>query len=54
LDSWNVDVAVLGSDDGRFVSKKYVATAMREGGGVRVSVPLGAGWSVLRLTRQDA
>ena len=54
MDSWNVDVAVLGSDDGRFVSTKFVAAAMREGDGVRVSVPLGAGWSVLRLTRQDA
>jgi dextranase len=50
-DSWDVSVAVLGSDDGRFASGERVATTMREGDGVRVSVPLGAGWSVLRLTR---
>jgi dextranase len=50
-DSWNVNVAVLGRDEGRFTSEECVAMTMREGDGVRVSVPLGAGWSVLRLTR---
>ncbi len=51
-DSWNIDVAVLGRDQGRFAPHDYVATSMREGVGVRVSVPLDSGWSVLRLTRK--
>jgi dextranase len=51
-ESWNVDVAVLGRENGRFSPQKYVATSMREGGGVRVSVAFDAGWSVLRLTRK--
>lgn len=51
-ESWNVDVAVLARENGRFAPHEYVATSVREGGGVRVSVPLDAGWSVLRLTRK--
>jgi dextranase len=53
-DSWDIDVAVLGRDHGRFAPQNCVAASMREGDGIRVSVPLAAGWSVLRLTRKNA
>lgn len=49
-ESWLVEVAVLGLDQGRFETADYVAARMREGGGIRVSVSIDEGWSVLRLT----
>ncbi len=52
-ESWHVDVAVLGSREWAIRStSEYVATSCAKVGGVRVSVPLDAGWSVLRLTRK--
>jgi dextranase len=51
-ESWNIDVAVLGRDDGRFTSHEYVEISLREGSGVRVSVPVDHGWSLLRITRK--
>jgi dextranase len=51
-DTWNIDVAVMGRDHGRFASLATVATSMREGNGVRAAVPVDSGWSVLRLTRK--
>ncbi len=51
-DSWNIDVAVLGRENGRFAPLEASDALMREGGGVRVSVPVDRGWSVLRLTRK--
>jgi dextranase len=53
-ESWNVDVAVLGRNEGRFAAQDYAATTLREGGGIRVSVPVDRRWSVLRLTRKVA
>jgi dextranase len=53
-ESWNVNVAALGRGQGRFEMHDYVATSMREGGGIRVTVPIERGWSVLRLTRKVA
>jgi dextranase len=53
-ESWNVDVAVLGRGQGRFEAHDYVATSMREGGGIRVTVPFEQGWSVIRLSRKVA
>jgi dextranase len=49
-ESWSVDVSVLGRDEGRFAPSEYVEATMREGTGIRVSVPIDEGWSVLRLT----
>jgi dextranase len=51
-ESWNVDVAVLGREQGRFEALDYVVASMREGGGIRVTVPIEEGWSVLRLSRK--
>lgn len=51
---WRTDVAVLGRDGGRFSSLEPVPTPMREGAGLRWSVPLGRGWAVLRLTRNGS
>jgi dextranase len=51
-ESWSVAVAVLGRDQGRFDKREYVVASMREGGGIRVTVPVERGWSVLRLTRK--
>ncbi len=49
-ESWCVEAAILGRDDGRFVPVDVQGVTMREGRGIRVSVPLVGGWSVLRLT----
>ncbi len=49
-ESWLVEVAVLGRNRGRFETADYVAAGMREGVGIRVSVSIDEGWSVLRLT----
>ena len=51
-DLWNIEVAVLGREDGRYTSLEVGEVSMREGGGIRVSVPVERGWSVLRLTRK--
>ncbi|MGC2174172.1 MAG: glycoside hydrolase family 66 protein, partial [Acidimicrobiales bacterium] len=49
-ESWLVEIAVLGRNRGRFETADYVAAGMREGVGIRVSVSIDEGWSVLRLT----
>ncbi len=49
-DSWSVEAAILGRDEGRFAPVGCVETIMREGGGIRVTVSIDEGWSVLRLT----
>ncbi|MGA7834870.1 MAG: glycoside hydrolase family 66 protein [Acidimicrobiales bacterium] len=53
-ESWCVDVAVLGQDEGRFAPASYGGVTMREGHGIRISVPIADGWSVLRLTPKKA
>ncbi len=53
-ESWNIDVAVLAREHGRFVPFAYGTVTMREGQGIRVTVPIDAGWSVLRLTPKRA
>ena len=50
---WRVEAAILGCDDGRFAPVSFEEVAMREGRGIRVSVPLSSGWSVLRLTAKE-
>jgi dextranase len=52
-DAWCIEVAVLGRDHGRFQTAAYGKTTMREGDGIRISVPIDQGWSVLRLTRKE-
>jgi hypothetical protein len=49
-DSWCIEVAVLGRENGRYTPIDAVDVSMREGNGARVSVPVDRGWSVLRLT----
>ena len=51
--SWRGEIAVLGRDGGRFASEEPVWASMREGIGLRWSLPLGRGWAILRL-RRDA
>jgi hypothetical protein len=53
-ETWLAEIAVLGRGQGRFVTADYVGTTMREGRGIRVSVPIDEGWSVLRLTPKAA
>jgi dextranase len=48
--SWNIEVASVSREHGRFAPSQSAAIAMREGVGVRVTVPVARGWSVLRLT----
>jgi dextranase len=52
--SWRAQVAVLGADDGRFVDLTSGAGEHREGRAVTCTVPLAAGWSVLRLQRDGS
>jgi dextranase len=52
-DAWCIQVAVLGRDDGRFETAVFSEATMREGHGIRISVPIDEGWSVLRLTRKE-
>jgi hypothetical protein len=50
---WRADAAVLGKSAGRFEPVRAATTLMREGSGLRVSVPVASGWSVLRLTPKE-
>jgi hypothetical protein len=50
--SWDIEVAVLGRDHGRYAPLNVNEVSMREGEGVRLSVPMERGWSVVRLTRK--
>ncbi len=54
LDCWRVDVATIGRDGGRFSPLATSIRSMREGDGLSCVVPLGGGWSVLRLVRKEA
>jgi hypothetical protein len=51
--SWRAEVAVLGRDEGRFIEVDAQVTRMREGNALSVHVPLGLGWSVLRLSARS-
>ena len=51
---WRASVAELGRDGGRFNAVPSTVEAVREGDGLRFSIPLRGGWSVLRVTRKDA
>jgi dextranase len=51
-DSWSVKAAVLGREQGRFETVLYSEVTMREGSGIRITVPTDGGWSVLRLTKE--
>jgi dextranase len=51
---WRAQVAVLGVDDGRFVDLSTGEGEHREGRALTCTVPLAAGWSVLRLQRDGA
>jgi dextranase len=53
-ETWSVEAAVLGRDEGRFTATDYRKVTMREGSGIRISMPVDAGWSVLRLTPKKA
>jgi dextranase len=50
-EDWDVAVAVLGRNGGRFAQVPFEVVAHREGLAVEVPVPMDAGWSVLRLAR---
>jgi dextranase len=50
---WRADIAVLGRDEGRFVNLDTEVAIMREGNALSVHVPLGLGWSVLRLSARS-
>jgi hypothetical protein len=49
-DSWNADVAVLGRSGDRFTTLPFTVVEHREGHAAQLEVPLGSGWSVLRMT----
>jgi dextranase len=51
---WQADLAVLGKSASRFEPVDATPTPMREGNGLRFSVPLALGWSVLRLTPKES
>lgn len=51
VDHWRSEIATLGRNGGRFTAAEPVATSMREGVGLRWTVPLGRGWAILRLDR---
>lgn len=50
-ESWNAAVAVLGRAGDRFAPTPFTVVEHREGRAAQLEVPLGAGWSVLRMTR---
>ena len=49
--AWRAAVAVLGRDHGRFQEVPFGVVGHREGSALEVEVPMGSGWSVLRVTR---
>jgi dextranase len=49
--TWRAAVATLGGHRDRFVPATVTPANHREGRAVEVEVPIGSGWSVLRLTR---
>ncbi len=49
-ESWNADVAVLGRSGDRFTRVPFTVVEHREGRAAELEVPLGSGWSVLRMT----
>lgn len=51
--TWRADVAILGRNEGRFSTLATSITPHREGLAVSAEVPLVAGWSVLRLEREE-
>jgi dextranase len=48
---WHADVAVLGRSGDRFTAVSFSVVEHREGHAAELEVPLGSGWSVLRITR---
>ncbi|MGD0811795.1 MAG: glycoside hydrolase family 66 protein [Acidimicrobiales bacterium] len=50
-ESWKADVAVLGRAGDRFTTVPFSVVEHREGRAAQLEVPLGSGWSVLRMTR---
>jgi dextranase len=50
-ESWKADVAVLGRSGDRFTTVPFTVVEHREGRAAELEVPLGSGWSVLRMTR---
>jgi dextranase len=50
--AWKAHVAVLGRSGDRFTPVPFTVVAHREGHAAQLEVPLEAGWSVLRMTRQ--
>ena len=51
-DAWRVDAAVLGSRDDRFFRTETTLVSHRQGRALEIELPLIAGWSVLRLTKE--
>jgi len=47
---WKADVAVLGRSGDRFTTLPFTVVEHREGRAAQLEVPLGSGWSVLRMT----
>jgi hypothetical protein len=52
-ESWNADLAVLGRSGDRFTTVPFTVVEHREGHAAQLEVPLGTGWSVLRMTRRE-
>ena len=50
-ESWSADIAVLGRSGDRFTRVPFTVVEHREGRAAELEVPLGSGWSVLRMTR---
>jgi dextranase len=53
VETWRADVAVLGRNEGRFAPLELSVEPHREGMAVSAEVPLVAGWSVLRLEKEE-
>jgi dextranase len=50
-ESWTAAVAVLGRSGDRFTNVPFTVVEHREGRAAQLEIPLGSGWSVLRMTR---
>lgn len=48
---WRADVAAVGEAGGRFRPAPAELTEHREGRALRLTIPMGDGWSVARFTR---
>ncbi len=49
-EQWDVDAAILGSNDDRFTPRESTVVDHRQGRALEVELPLAGGWAVIRMT----